>query len=229
MTWTWKCGTSWNATSPSATNRFTPAAASVWRTSAASLRATLNVRMAAVSFRSAIRTACSRGTTSMWPCVIGWTSMNATTLSSWYVKLAGDSPRRISQKTHWPLNSTRSLIGRSGIGVGLSIDRGGLGLERRLTVGRSLGAGGFEQRFRAVRRHLRLAVRGALHRGATATPAPRPAVTAVRPGQALDLGADAHALARRHHRADPGHQALVLAVLEKRAEQLGRAAYDRLG
>ena len=49
------------------------------------------------------------------------------------------------------------------------------------------------------------------------------------PRQALDLGADAHTLARRHHRADPGHQALLLAVLEERAEQLGRAADHRLG
>ncbi len=85
------------------TMRFTPLAPNVWRATAASLRATRKVRIAAVSLTSVIRTACSRGSTSMCPCVIGWTSMKATTVSSWYVKLAGDSPRTISQKTHWSL------------------------------------------------------------------------------------------------------------------------------
>ena len=33
--------------------------------------------------------------------------MKATTVSSWYVKLAGEVPARISQKMHWSLTGAK--------------------------------------------------------------------------------------------------------------------------
>src|ERR1700694_41176 len=59
-----------------------------------------------------------------------WTSMKAITESSWYVKLAGDSPRRISQNTHSAI-AAESLNGGLAFRVGLRLDRRRLWLSRR--------------------------------------------------------------------------------------------------
>src|SRR5437763_13228637 len=225
MTWTWKCGTSWYAASPSMTRMLIPLAPSVCRAIAASLRATRKVRIADVSLMSVISTACSRGTTSMCPWVMGWMSMKATTVSSWYTQLAGEVPWTMSQKTHWSLTalelSRRNRLFSLRTRFHRSRFRNPIRLRRGLTL-EWLGP---------VRRHRRLAVRDRLARVGRPLSAPPPACPAVapaRPGEALDLGADADALAGRDDRAHPRDQSLLLAVLEQRAEQLGRAADDRL-
>lgn len=63
-----------------------------------------------------------------------------------------------------------------------------------------------------------------------AAPAPAgPPISTVGSRQALDLGPDTDALASCDHRPDTRHEALFLAMLEERPEQLGRAADYGLG
>src|SRR6266851_4316975 len=211
MTWMWKWGTSWKATSPSMTSRLAPAAPSVCRARAAICRATLKARIAAVSSTSCMSTACARGTTSMWPWVIGWMSMKATTLSSWWVKLAGASPLTIAQKMQsslklaCPAPEVRRRLGR-GRGVGT------VRVERCVDI---------STRFNAHRR-LSIAARFQRDPLPTAPPARAP-VAAIGSGQPLHLRADADALARGDHGADPCDQPVLFAVLEQRPEQLGRS------
>src|SRR6266481_6583534 len=134
----WKWGTSWKAASPSITSRLAPAAPRVCRARAAICRATLKARIAAVSSTSCMSTAWARGTTSMWPYVIGWMSMKATTLSSWWVKLAGASPLTIAQKMQSSLNliecpapEVRRRFAASTAGAKERVARGGAHLQMR--------------------------------------------------------------------------------------------------
>src|SRR5438477_11368260 len=227
MTWMWKCGTSWNATSPSMTSRFAPLAPRVCRASAAMRRATLNARMAEVSLTSCMSTACSRGTTSMWPCVIGWMSMNAMTLSSSWVRLAGASPFTIAQKMQSSPTADAKLKGAL---LGLRTRfRGPCGLRYRRGFG-AIGADlGFDllYRFSAI---AGLAVAARLDGHPLAPPAPaRAAVSAMRPREPLHLRADANPLAGGDDRTYSGDQAVLLAVLEERTEKLRCATDDGLG
>src|SRR2546427_1090368 len=218
MTWTWKCGPSWNATSPSATNRFTPLAPSVCRASSASCRATLNARIATVSLTSRINTACSRGTTSMWPCVMGWMSMNATTVSSSWVKLAGASPRTMAQKMQ-SLTGPAKLKGALLV-LWLRFCRRGLGGRRR--VGAVAAQCGFDRR-RLIGDRSR-AVAGSVDGHPLAAPPPsRSALAAVRSRQALHMRADADTLAGGDDCAHSGDEAILPDVLEEWSEQLGGA------
>src|SRR5438270_3170709 len=209
------------------TSRFAPLAPRVCRASAAIRRATLNERMAEVSLTSCMSTACSRGTTSMWPCVIGWMSMNAMTLSSTWVRLAAASPLTIAQKMQSSPTADAKLKGAL---LGLRTwfrGRCGLGHRRGFeAVGADLG---FDLLcgFSAV---AALAVAGRLERPPLAPPAPaRPPVSPMRPREPLHLRADADPLAGGDDRAYSGDEAVLLAVLEERTEKLRCATDDRLG
>src|SRR5665213_3873494 len=75
-----------------------------------------------------------------------------------------------------------------------------------------------------------LAVGGALWNWVLATtPAPCAALATMWPRKTLNLRPDPDSLARGDHRADSGHQALLLRVLEERSEELGGAADHRFG
>src|SRR5579872_2020546 len=135
----------------------------------------------------------------MWPCVMGWMSMNATTVSSEWTKLASASPRMMLQKTHSSAMGERKLRSWGGLfGRGRRAD--GLGLRGRLGRRQRLDAVGVLDRFR---RHLggrRLAVRRrrAVLRPVAPPPATGSPVAPVRPREALHLRPDSHALAGRH-------------------------------
>src|SRR5713101_3719623 len=162
----------------------------------------------------------------MWPWVIGWMSMNATMVSSWWTKLASASPLTIWQNTQSTAIATKlSQEARRPVWL---IPRG-WGAKPPPAQPRGCARIRWSQIPRAARRAARRQAASWRRRRWRRPPSPpAPPVPAMRPGEALHLRPDAHPLAGCDHGAHAGHQPVLLRVLEQRSEQLGRAADDGL-